>query len=282
MERRLATSEEFFDLCATIKSTLFVNICYMTYARLNKTKSEINPETKKKRNVVDYDDIRTTLGDNNLVGIITVTNYTKHQWVSADKLKVDYATFRDKSNEIRREFGIEPMKKRKKPMSKMNYGNGVEVGNTKNTKGKTFVNQNTAKTRRKVRYFGVDINGNITREFSYRELSSFLQDPNRQISGVADLVKAARTEYEIARYIQKILDLGMEYTTFKGERVLYMVGSDAKGKFFYKNDKLSEEIEGIRVNPQQFLKFADEKFQADYGKLNEEFKSLLRKSKLND
>lgn len=286
MARRIANASEFFDILSSMKGGCFATIGYVTGANLSIPQvKRKNPETGRMKGYDDYESFGKALGhDGEVGGIIKLTSYTLN-WSTPESLGKAYKKYKADANNIRSEFGIEPIQDRDSYKSTQAYGNnGVSVysGNNEDLGLHSYTAQNIHNARIKGMYYLVGTDGMVMREVDKSELVSYFKKKS-EMSGVSALRKMGATEERIKEYIDKMNGLGMSYKNFEASSILYMVATVNGEKIVYINENLTQSVRGINIVPAEFTKIAKERYKIDFASLKEaieeyEHKQLLKES----
>lgn len=266
--KRVATSNEFFDILDKIGGGKFVTIGYVTSANLDvPTISKKNPKTNRLKNYPDY----SVFEQNKEVGaLVKITSYNmryEHRGTVGKK----YGEYKNSVNAIRGEFGLEPMADRNGYKEGTNWSpNGPEIyaGNKKELSTHSYNPQNIFGARIKSRIYAVDTEGNIIAELRPDQVKPYLK-AKREESGVAALRKMGSEEEKIREFIQRIQDLKFKYVNFESSSILWIAASIDGEKIVYINDRLQRTVDEININPQDFIAIAKERYKEDIEKLNQ-------------
>jgi len=107
--RVLKSSEEFFDLLDKLPNGQFVTIGYVTSAEITATVKRRNPDTGRMKGYPDY----SVLGSDNEIGaLVKITSYNM-PYLNRKTVAKRYGEFKNSVNDIRSDFGLEPMRDRK-------------------------------------------------------------------------------------------------------------------------------------------------------------------------
>lgn len=280
MARRIATANEFFDILSSIKAGQFATIGYVTSANLNIPQvKRKNPLTNRMKSYDDYETFGKDLGHDNIGGVIKLTSFNLN-WSNPDTISKAYAKYKEKLNAIKNDFGIPVSDKRGGYQIGQEYGDkGISLygGDNDEKAYHSYTNQNTYGAKKNSEYYLVDNDGSIVREVNKDELISYFKS-NPEINGVAALRKIGADEQRINDFISQVKNLKMNYMTFEASSILYMVATVNGEKIIYINDRLSESIKNIKIQPSDFAKIAKEKYKEDLNMLNEMMK---KEDKLN-
>lgn len=272
MARRIATANEFFDILSSMKGGCFATIGYVTGANLTIPQvKKKNPETGRMKGYDDYETFGKELGhDGEVGGVIKLTSYTLN-WSTPESIGKAYKKYKADANNIRNEFGLEPMQDRESYKSTQDYGdNGISTysGNNDELKLHSYTAQNVHNARIKGIYYLISTEGKVIRELDKSELLSYFKKKS-EISGVSALRKMGATEERIQEFIDKINGLKMSYKNFEASSILYMVATVNGEKIVYINENLTQSVRGINIIPAEFTKIAKERYNIDYATLQE-------------
>ena len=210
-------------------------------------------------------------GENEIGALVKITSYNfnyRNRRSIHDHYHYEY---KPAVNNIRQEFGMEPMKNRNGYKDVMDFGaNGQEVYAGKNEKlfGNSYNPQNMFKPIHiSSTTYVVNNEGHIVRALSNDQLLPYLK--KKDIAGISALRKMGADEERIKQFIEKINDLKFKYANFESHSILYIVGTINGEKMIYLNDKLQRCVNDIDINPQDFLKIAKERYQKDLFQIQE-------------
>ena len=285
MARRVASANEFFDILSSMKGGCFATIGYVTGANLSIPQvKRKNPETGRMKGYDDYETFGKALGhDGEVGGIIKLTSYTLN-WSTPESIGKAYNKYKTDANNIRTEFGIEPIQDRESYKSTQAYGDkGVSVysGNNEELGLHSYTSQNIHNARIKPTYYLISTEGMVMREVDRKELVDYFKK-KPEISGVPALRKMGATEERIKEYIDKMNALGMSYKNFEASSILYMVATVNGEKIVYINDNLTQSVRGINIVPAEFTKIAKERYQIDFATIQEAIEEYTNKQMLKE
>ena len=303
MERRIADINEMIDIMSSIQGGVFVSLCYMNSAKIGKTLSgkDINVDQFGQ----DLDNNRIEGDDdiyNNLKnyqqggvsrknkfpygGIVKMSTY-QFNWQSEDNYGKNFHNYAKKRDELLAKYGAEIQKRELKHDEKLNFGTGVSVGATDNTKHKLYTHQNGATIRNaKSKYFIVDNDGELKGGVSYEAIKELISK-TKNIDGLSALKKIGATEDQIQEYIQDLKALNFRVLKLMFDSILYIVCSVNGEKLVYINNNLAKEVGSgaavVKINPQSFIEMANELYREDVNDLHESINQYnLFKSKINE
>lgn len=286
MARRIATANEFFDILSSMKGGCFATIGYVTGANLTIPQvKKKNPETGRMKGYDDYETFGKELGhDGEVGGVIKLTSYTLN-WSTPESIGKSYKKYKADANNIRNEFGLEPIQDRESYKSTQDYGdNGISTysGNNDELKLHSYTAQNVHNARIKGIYYLISTEGKVIRELDKSELLSYFKKKS-EMSGVSALRKMGATEERIQEFIDKMNGLKMSYKNFEASSILYMVATVNGEKIVYINENLTQSVRGINIIPAEFTKIAKERYNIDYATLQEAIEEhaieILKESK---
>lgn len=285
MVRRIATANEFFDILSSMKGGCFATIGYVTSANLSIPQvKRKNPETGRMKGYDDYETFGRHLGhDGEVGGIIKLTSYTLN-WSTPESIGRAYKKYKSDANNIRAEYGLEPIQDRESYKSTQDYGkNGVSTysGSNDDLSLHSYTSQNIHGAKIKGMYYLVGIDGMVIREVNKDELVSYFKK-KPEISGVSALRKMNVEEDKIKEYIDRMNNLKMSYKNFEASSILYMVATVNGEKIVYINENLTQSVRGINIVPAEFTKIAKERYNIDFRTIQEsieEHSELINESK---
>lgn len=284
-ERRLETSDKFFDIIDDVKKTWWVTIGYVTGANVNVPKvKRKNPDTNRMKGYPDYTAFKKEGYDQEIGAMVSITSYN-FQYFPTNIAKQKYGEYKNAANAIRREFGIPEIQDKENDYTQtINYGNGISAYGGKNPEkmGHTYTNQNIYDAKIKGITYLVSTDGNIIRGLSNDEVKPYLK-AKREIDGVAALRKINAQQEVIDNYISRIKELKYKYKRFESSSILWMVATTKTDneKIVYINDKLQRAVDDININPESFIKIAEERYKDAINEMvNKRNKSLIKENKL--
>jgi hypothetical protein len=274
-ERQFVSSENLFDVLSTMKGDVRMCVGYMTVAKLNIPQVQrINPATNRKKKYDDWETFGKEIGvEGDIAGIIKISKYHKFNYVRPDDLKTRYAKYRDDKDAIKQRYGLAPTNRDSmagKYSAKQDFGNnGIEVyaGNNDEKAGNSYMSQNVHGAEISSMYCLVNSEGNIVKTMTKKDLINYLKPFND--SDVNALRKLGKDDEEIKRFLDEVGQLKMTYQKFESSKILYIAAkSEDLGKFTYINTNMSNVIDGVTVNPQEFINIAAKQYKIDMSNLN--------------
>lgn len=269
-ERELVSVQDYYDMLDQMEDEAAgkkVTIGYVTKANLNIPQvKRRNPETNRMKNYDDWETFTKELGEQDEVaGVIGVTSFQVN-WMPRKKFGDFYRNYKDNVNNIRSEYGLEPVADKGGYSNTPDYGNGgvsTYAGNKESLAGNSYVPmQNVAKSKKKRTYYLIKKDGHIGRPIDKEQLMQYFKGSS-EVSGVAALRKMGVEEEKIQEYIKRMKDLNVLINNFETSKVLY-ISTTVNGipKTFI-NDKLNTNIGGVEINPTDFRKIAEERYKKD-------------------
>lgn len=275
-ERNFIGPNELFDALATMRSNSRVCVGYIMGADLNyPTVKRKNPETNRMKSYPDFETFGNELGiADKIAGVIKLTKYFNFNFMKPDDLKSKYHEFQRGEDDLRARYNMPPINRdgnRGKYVTGQEYGaNGIETysGSDEKKIGRTYNRQNVYGGKSISTFFLIGEDGNIIKSVGKSELIKYIKP--FAINGENILRKLGREEEEIKQYIEEYNGLKMKYQTFINDKILYVAAkSDEFDKFTYINTNLSEEIDGVKINPSQFIQIAKSQYKMDQDNLGE-------------
>lgn len=319
MERRIADINEMIDIMSSIKGGVFATVCYMNSAKIGKTLTGKGIDVDKfgddlDNNRTDGDeDIYTNLkqyqqgGANRsnkfpYAGIVKMTTY-QFNWQSEDAYGKNFNKYAIKRDELLSRYGAAINKRDMKHDEKIDFGNGISVGATDNTKGKLYTHQNGATIRNaKSEYYIVDNEGELKGGISFNAIKEIVTK-NKTIDGISALKKIGATEEQINEYTEELKKLNFRVLKLMYDSILFIVATVNNEKIVFINNNLAKTIGSgahtLNINPQSFIDIANrtynksvndlqesiQKYNCAINKINETvkcvFKNILMESKEN-
>lgn len=273
--RQFVSPNNLFDALSTMKGNVRVCVGYMTVAKLKVPQVQrINPATKRKKNYDDWETFGKEIGvEGQIASVVKLSKYHRFNYLTPDDLKDKYKQYRDDKDAIKLRYGLNATNKDSKAgkfATKQEYGdNGIEVYSGTNDEkiGNSYVSQNVHGAEIKSVYYLLDADGNEITHMEQKELLNYLKPYSN--ADVAALQKLGKDENEIKQFLDEIGALKMQYQKFENSKILYIAAkSKAYGKFTYINTNLSDTIDGVKINPQLFIKIAAENYKIDIDNLD--------------
>lgn len=285
--RRVASSDDFFDLMDQMGDGKFITIGYVTGANLDVPKvKRKNPETNRMKG---YDDYTVFKSDEEIGGIVRITSYNI-QYRNRDKLSKLYQDYKARKMAIDQQYGIYSEPTERTGYKEANkWGNGIDMYKGENEKlnGHSYNAQNTYSARKKSINYIINKEGHIIRALDDAEVKPFLAKRESFSSERKKLQKLGADDTKIANYISDINALKMSYRNFESNSILYIAATVNGEKLVYINDRLSRAVNDININPSDFIAIAKERYSQDIQELQEMTKrhavlsNILSEKRLN-
>lgn len=275
-ERELVTVQDYYDMLDKMEDERGgkkVTIGYVVKANLNVPQvKRKNPETNRMKNYDDWETFSKEIGEEEEVaGVISVTSFQVN-WMPRKKFGEFYKGYKDSVNKIRGEYGLEPTADRGGYSNSPDYGNGgvsTYAGGNEALQGNSYVPmQNVAGVNKKRTYYLIKKDGSIGHAIDKEKLLQYFKSAP-EVSGVAALRKMGVEEERIQEYIKKIKDLKVLINNFETSKVLYISTTVNGIPQTFINDKLSTNIGGVEINPEDFRKIAEERYKKDIPALSQ-------------
>lgn len=303
MERRIANMDEMIDKLSSISGGVFVSLCYINCAKIGKTLSGKGIDIDQFGQ--DLDNNRTE-GDDEIYnglknyqqggssrknkfpygGIVKMSRY-QFNWQTEDAYGKNFNKYATQRDALLAKYGAAIQKREDKYDEKLNFGNGVSVGSTDNTKHKLYTHQNGATIRNaKSEYFVVDEDGELLGGISFNAIKQIVNQ-SKNIDGLNALKKIGATEEQIQEYIQDLKALNFRVLKLMYDSILYIVCSVDGEKIVYINDNLAKQVGSgsyiVNINPQSFIDMANQLYRQDMTNLQEsENRYNIFKTKINE
>lgn len=268
--RRVATSNEFFDILDKIGNGKFVTIGYVTGANLDVPMvKRKNPETNRMKGYPDYS-VFGGEGEGEIGALVQITSYNM-QYLNRQTVNDKYVEYKKAANVIKGNFGLDPIKDREGYKTGTSWSpNGPELYNGKNDelKSHSYNPQNMFNVKPKSVVYAVDTEGHIMKELSKEQIKPYLK-AKREIDGVAALRKMGAEEERIQDYIRQMNGLKFKYKNFESNSILWIAATINGEKIVYINDNLQRAVNEINIRPEDFRAIARERYQIDLASLHE-------------
>lgn len=275
--RRVASSNEFFDILDKIGNGKFVTIGYVTGANLDvPTVSRRNPLTNRMKKYPDY----SVFGADQEIGaLVKITSYNI-QYLNRQTVGKKYGEYKQSANGIRANFGLDPIASKESYKQGTDWSpNGPELYKGQNTdlQSHSYNPQNIYNVKPKGVVYAVNNEGHIIKELTPEQVQPYLK-AKREVDGVAALRKMGAEEERIQDYIAQINNLKFKYINFESNSILWIAATINGEKIVYINDNLARAVDGIDIRPEDFRAIARERYQIDLANLQEmaSRKSILR------
>ena len=267
--RRVASSNEFFDILDKIGNGKFVTIGYVTGANLDVPKvSRKNPLTNRMKQYPDYTVFGNEQGE--IGALVKITSYNM-RYLNRTTVGQKYGEYKDSANGIRGNFGLDPIGSKQGYKQGTNWSpNGPEMynGNNVELQDHSYNPQNIYGVKPRGVVYAVNNEGHIIKELKPEQVKPYLK-AKREMDGVAALRKMGTEEERIQDYINQMNNLKFKYINFESNSILWIAATINGEKIVYINDNLSRAVDGININPQDFRAIARERYQIDLNNLQE-------------
>ena len=266
--RRVASSNEFFDMLDKMPNGKFVTIGYVTGANLDvPTIKKKNPLTNRMKGYPDY----TVFGGEEEIGaLVSITSYN-FKFLNRESVNKKYGEYKQSANAIRGNFGLDPIGDRESYKTGTSWSpNGPELYNGQNDdlKNHSYNPQNMYNVKPSSVVYAVNKEGHIIKALSKEQIVPYLKK-KREVDGVAALRKMGVEEDRIQDYINQISNLKFKYKNFESNSILWIATTINGEKVVYINDNLSRAVDGIDIMPQDFRAIARERYNIELSNLRE-------------
>lgn len=282
-------TNDFFDMVSRMKGGTRASFGYVSMASLEIPQvKKINPETNRLKNYDDWETFGKNIGEEGISGVIKFGTYTMN-WRSPRNMAQHYnRDYVEPVNALRDKYGVAHIEKREVPTIKTNdYGIATYAGDREELKGNTYSPQDlgTPNTKSESHYYLIGNDGNILKEVPFETLKQYMKQKGVDgIRAFKELVKNGNaTEEEMLKmfdeYGAEVQKMNFRYAQFAHSSFVYIITSvnGQKKRFF--NQHLTDCINGININPQQFIALAKKMYQvadetvdmSDLGEFDSEF-----------
>lgn len=276
--RRVASSNEFFDILDKIGNGKFVTIGYVTGANLNiPTIKKKNPLTNRMKGYPDY----TIFGSEEEIGALVKISSYNFQYLNRQTVGKKYGEYKQSANVIRGNFGLDPIADKESYKQGTDWSpNGPELykGSNADLQSHSYNPQNIYGVKPKGIIYAVNKEGHIIKALSQEQIIPYLKE-KRKIDGVAALKKMNVEEERIEEYINQIEALKFKYINFESNSILWIAATINGEKIVYINDNLSRAVDEINIRPEDFRAIAIERYQVDLANLQEMVYRMNNKNK---
>lgn len=269
--RVVKSSNDFFDILDKLKNNTFVCVGYVTEASLTPPQiKKKNPKTNRMKGYPDFSVFKQDGDDREIGALVKISAYNFRYYNRAEVAK-QYDKIKTATNDIRAQFGLDPMQDRVSYKSKTSWSdNAPELYSGENQQkfGNSYNPQNLYGANVKSTTYAVDTNGRIMRALSDEEILPYLK-AKKEVSGVAALRKMNAEESVIQNYIQQIQNLKFQYRNLESKSILWMAATVNNEKILYINDSLERAVEDINIYPSDFRKIAMDRYNVSLADLTE-------------
>lgn len=266
--RRVASSNEFFDILDKIGNGKFVTIGYVTGANLNlPTVKRKNPLTNRMKSYADY----SVFGSEEEIGALVKISSYNFQYLNRETVGKKYGEYKQSANGIRANFGLDPIADKQGYKQGTDWSpNGPELynGNNADLQTHSYNPQNMHGVKPKSTVYAVNNEGHIIKALPQEQIIPYLKS-KREIDGVAALRKMEVEEDKIEDYINQINALKFKYMNFESNSILWIAATINGEKIVYINDNLNRVVDDINIRPEDFRAIARERYQIDLANLHE-------------
>lgn len=263
MSRIIKSSNDFFDILDGLKNNDFVTIGYVTGANLDVPKiKNKNPATNRMKSYPDYTTFKKEGYDNEIGALVKITTYN-FRYYNRKTVGQKYGEYKNSVNQIRSEFGIDPVQDRESYKSATGWSDKapeVYAGKREDLASHSYNPQNMYGANTNSVVYAVDTEGHIVRELDLEEVKPYLK-AKREPDGVAALRKMGADEERIKQFIDRIKELKFSYKNFESNSILWMCATVNGEKIIYINDNMNRVVDEINIRPEDFRKIARERYQ---------------------
>lgn len=276
--RKIETPEKFFDILDRIKGGQWVTIGYVTGANLEnypKVKRK-NPASNRTKGYPDHDAFGSP---EEISALVKISSYNM-RYSSRSSVNTGYANFKKGANDIRQQYGLNPIGDRQSYKDTVNYGGGIEAYNGDNPKlkGHTYAPQNIYGVKPRSIVYCINQEGHIIHELKPEQVKPYLRQyreynpeaKSYRDDGANALAKMGAEEAQIREYLKKIDSLKFRYINFEADSILWIAASVDGEKIVYINNNLTRAVDGIDINPADFIQIARERYEKDLSQLQEQ------------
>lgn len=273
VERKVESPDKVFDILEQIGKNNFVCVGYVTGANLDMPKvKRINPATNRMKSFDDMETFSKDMGsEEQIAALVKITSYNFRYYNNND-VKKKYGYYKTKFNDIRLKYGLGPVSDKENDYTNtMNYGSGVDVyaGADENKNGNFYVAANTAGARINSVVYAINQEGHIMQELTKEQVKPYLKAKGEEVPGANALRKMGKEESEVQKYIEEVKGLNMNYKRFEGNSILWVAATVNGQKIIYINSNIMRSVNGININPQDFIAKARERYNVDMNNMPE-------------
>jgi hypothetical protein len=270
--RQLKSAREIIDILDKIGVNKFVSFGYVSGAKMDTPIKRKNPATNKQKSYPDWEGLAQTTGtEGEISGLVKIASYNI-RYNNASSISKKYGKFVDDTNAIRAKYGLPPMA-HKTYTTNMNYGNGGVKsydGENEDLKGNLYSAQDIFNCKVKSKYYPIDTQGHIIGVLEKSQVKNYLAKSSSSISGVKQLRDMNTEDAKIQAYIEELGGLNFKYMSFLFDKILYIAATVDGQKIVYINDNLSCKVEGIDINPQEFIQIAKDRYAESLQEIEQE------------
>ena len=275
--RERVNFDGIIDALSTAEGGTYLSLCYVSGANIGKTLTGKNIDIDKFGDDIEKYQRHGTRGYNILkdfhqggasrkntlpVGLIK-RSVIKFHWQTEDKYGEAYGKYKDSANALLEPYGVEIGSREEKHDEKQNFGTGnVSVGATDNTRGKLYSHQNGATVDSwDSSYYMID-KGKIYGGINKNAIESLVKKSSPD--GVGALRKIGVQEEEIKKYIEQLKKLNFNVLKLMYDKILWVSCTINGVKKFAINHYFTDKIDEVDINPNIFLKLANNRYDAMY------------------
>lgn len=284
--RERVNFDNIIDALSTASGGTYLTLCYISAAKIGKTLTGKNIDIDKFGKDIEQFQRKGTRGYDVLknfhqggasrkntlpVGIIKRSIITFH-WQTEDKYGEAYGKYKEGANQLLKPYGVEIGSRddSEKHDEKQNFGNGnVSVGATDNTRGKLYTHQNGATVDKYNTSYLMVKDGKLYGGINKDAIASLVKKEDPE--GVKALRDLGVQEDEIKKYIENLKNLNFSILKLMYERILWVSCTIDGVKKFAINDRLTDKIgsgnNAIPINPNVFIKLANNRYDKKYNPL---------------
>lgn len=262
---------EFFNMADNIQGGIKSTIGYVSSANLNIPQvKRLNPDTNRMKNFDDWDSFGKSLNvSDKISGVIKFSRYT-FNWRGKESMGKHYENdYVAPVNDIRSRYGIAPISNQHQQQqpTALSTLNTPKQGSVL---GPGFFMQDTGgkDCHKVVQYFLIGEDGKIIKyqgttdgDIPADKLKNFFK--KYLPAGISDLRKMNASDETIKAYSEELAKIPFKYTRFNVGSVAYVITTinGVKKRFF--NPNLSEEIKGLKIDPQEYISLAKKLYKID-------------------
>ena len=267
VERRVETPNKVFDILNQIGNNKFVCMGVVFGTKLNLPKEKrLNPDTNEMEDYYDLTPIKQDIGsEEDVAALVEIATYN-FRYYPLNSINNQYTKYKEGVNNIRAQYGLPPMATKKNDYrKKVDFGDGLNVNNGENKakEGNFYVAFNAYNLEPKRVVYAVNSEGHIIQELTKEQVIPYLEEKNpyKGISGIKALRKMGKQEEEIQQFVNDIRNLKFSYQNFTGNSILWIATTVNKEKIIYINDMVERVVNGVKINPEDFVAKAKERYQ---------------------
>ena len=261
---------EFFTMADKIKGGVKSTIGYVSEAKLDLPQiKRINPDTNRQKNYPDWQTFGKDINvSEEIAGVIKFSRYT-FNWRGTETMHKHYMdNYVSPVNAIRAKYGVSPISQQQNQQIPSPTGPGVPA--PQSVLGQGYFMQDTGgkDCHKVVQYFLVGTDGHIIKYSGTKDGEvpiDILKNYFKKYSpvGISELRKLNASDDTITKYAEELAQIKFKYTRFNTGSVAYVITNINGKKLRFFNPNLSDDINGINIDPSEYIALAKKLYKID-------------------